>query len=74
MAKGKTLKEIRGKSGNFQDKVLQMKIKLENKLDSKQTIFLDRGIPDSISYFKEDGLDAGLVVEESKKNLPYFWA
>ncbi len=67
IANGKTVEEMRGDEIKFQNDILNLKVKLENKLDPKQTIFLDRGIPDSIVYFKEDGLDAEIAVKESAK-------
>ncbi len=67
IAKGKTVEAIRKDKAKFQNDILNLKIKLENKLDPKQTIFLDRGIPDSIVYFKEAGLNVDLVVKESAK-------
>ncbi len=65
--KGKTVEEIKKDETKFQNDILNLKIKLENKLDPKQTIFLDRGIPDSIVYFKESGLDTDIAVKESGK-------
>ena len=67
MAKGKKIEEIRKDEVKFQNKILQMKIELENKLSPEQTVFLDRGIPDSVAYFKEVGLDTKRVIEESRK-------
>lgn len=52
LKKGKSLKEIRKNELAFQQKILQLKIDLEKKLPKNKIIFLERGIPDSISYFK----------------------
>ncbi len=67
IANGKTVEEIRENTIKFQNDILNLKIKLENNLDPKQTIFLDRGIPDSIVYFKEAGLDINIAIKESNK-------
>ncbi|RLJ01147.1 MAG: hypothetical protein DRP06_00160 [Candidatus Aenigmatarchaeota archaeon] len=67
IAKGKTVEEIRKDEIKFQNDILNLKIKFENKLRPKQTIFLDRGIPDSIVYFKEAGLKVDTAVKESSK-------
>ncbi len=67
LAKGKKIKEIREDEKEFQNKVLPMKIKLENRLDPKQTIFFDRGLPDSIAYLKKENLNVDKVIRESKK-------
>lgn len=52
LAKGKTLKEIRKSEIDFQRKILQLKIAIEKKLTKNKVVFFERGIPDSISYFK----------------------
>ncbi|MFA6383296.1 MAG: ATP-binding protein [Parcubacteria group bacterium] len=52
MAKGKTIEEIRKNERHFQDEVLKMKIDLEKKLSKNKIIFFDRGIPDSLAYYK----------------------
>jgi predicted ATPase len=52
IAKGKTIEEIRKNERKFQDEVLKMKISLEKKLSREKTIFFDRGIPDSLAYYK----------------------
>ncbi len=67
IAKGKTVEEIKKDEIKFQNDILNLKIKIENKLDPKQIIFFDRGIPDSIVYFKEAGLDADIAIKESGK-------
>jgi len=69
IAKGRKIEEIRKDEVKFQNKILQMKIELENKLSPEQTVFLDRGIPDSVAYFKEVGLDTKRVIEESRKRI-----
>jgi len=57
IAKGKTLEEIRKNEYLFQKKILTMKINLEKKLPKQKIIFFERGIPDSIAYFKLIGRD-----------------
>ncbi|HUW71882.1 MAG TPA: ATP-binding protein [Candidatus Humimicrobiaceae bacterium] len=66
--KGKTIKEIRKNEARFQRKVLQMKIKIENKIPVSQITFLDDGgIPGSIAYYRLTGLNLGLAIKEAKK-------
>lgn len=67
IAKGKKVEEIRANDVKFQKKVFKIKIELEHRIKPKQVVFLDRGIPDSIPYFKEVGLDTDPVIRESKK-------
>jgi predicted ATPase len=52
LKKGKSLKEIRKNELVFQQKILKLKVDLEKKLPKNKITFLERGIPDSISYFK----------------------
>ncbi len=67
IAKGRKIEEIRKDELNFQKKLLKMKIKLESKVDPKQIIFFDRGIPDSIAYLKKENLNVDKVIKGSKK-------
>ena len=46
-----------------------MKSKLENKLNPKQIVFFDRGIPDSIAYLKKENLNVDRIIKESKKRI-----
>lgn len=59
IAKGKTLQEIRSDEKEFQRKILQMKMKLEEQLSPQQLTFFDRGIPDSVAYYQICGGDRG---------------
>jgi len=52
ISEGKKLEEIRKGELEFQRKVLKMKIEIENKLPKDRIIFFDRGIPDTIAYYK----------------------
>jgi len=63
MTEGKTLEEIRVNEKEFQLKVLEMKISFENELPKDKTVFLDRGIPDTIAYFQLYGFDVQEILE-----------
>ncbi len=52
MEKGKKLEEIRNDEIKFQNKVLNGKLQLEKKAPKNKIVFLDRGIPDSIAYYR----------------------
>ena len=56
---GKTLDQIRGDElePDFQERVLKMKIEIENKTPKDKVVFFDRGIPDSIAYYEILGID-----------------
>lgn len=57
ISEGKTLEDIRVDEKEFQLRVLEMKIKLEAESSKDRTVFIDRGIPDTIAYFQLYGFD-----------------
>lgn len=71
MKKGKTLAEIRKNELLFQRKILRMKVKNEKKLHKNEILFLERGIPDSIAYYKVCGVTKDKELEKSVKNSNY---
>lgn len=71
MKSGKTLKEIRHDELEFQKKILQLKIDFEKTLNSESTLFLDRGIPDSIAYMKLCGYGKDPILKKAAKNCSY---
>lgn len=54
---GYTLTEIKSDIRSFERHILLAKVQTERKLSKSQPVFLDRAIPDSIAYFKLEGLD-----------------
>lgn len=57
---GRSISEIRQNSQNIQDlqrKILDLKFARETALDTRKLVFMDRGMPDSITYFRLAGLD-----------------
>ena len=68
MKRGKTIVEIRRSEIEFQRKILDIKIKIENELPKNKIIFFDRAIPDSIAYFQICGFDPQEVIKICKKN------
>lgn len=67
MAKSRRLEEIRKDEAEFQRIVLKMKIENEKVISTDKIIFFDRGIPDSIAYFKNLGLDVKELMEFCEK-------
>jgi len=61
---GHTLQEIRANVGRFQRALIDTKIELELDTDPNKTIFFDRAIPDSITYYRVAGLDSQDVVTD----------
>lgn len=52
MKLGKTLQEIRKNEKIFQDNILNLKIEAEKKHKKENIVFFDRGIPDTLAYYK----------------------
>lgn len=49
---GRSVDEIRSNQRQFQHKVLNLQIDLERRLDPHELVFLDRGLPDELAYYK----------------------
>lgn len=71
LKRGRTLKEIRENELSFQQKILKLKVDLEKKLNKKELLFLDRGIPDSIAYMEMYGFKKDEYLLEASKNCYY---
>jgi len=63
LAKGKSIKEIRGDEADFQQEVLKMKVEIEKKAPKDKIVFFDRAVPDSIAYYQVCGLDPEEVLK-----------
>lgn len=57
MAKGRTSEEIRDGGISTQLAIFEMQQSLENGLEPKQAAFLDRGLPDSLTFHRVCGLN-----------------
>ena len=57
LAAGLSLDQIRGDALGFERRLLEEKVAIEKKLGTRDTIFFDRAIPDSIAYFQLSGFD-----------------
>lgn len=66
LAKGITLEDLRKDEASFQSRILEMKLRLERRLPCTKTIFLDRGVPDTIAYYRLFGFDVESVIEMSR--------
>jgi len=56
LAQGKTLDDIRGDPRAFQRTILRRKAVKESELPKDHVYFLDRGMPDSIAYYRENDI------------------
>lgn len=66
LAKGLRLSQIKADESRFEHHILKEKIRIESRLSENETIFFDRGMPDSIAYFNLAGLDSAKPVNSSK--------
>lgn len=57
LKKGETLADIRGDEISFQTEITDLALELDRQLNLKQLTFMDRGLPDSISYLRFGGHD-----------------
>jgi len=55
LVKGRTIEEIRKNERAFQNAVLKMKEDIEKKMPKREVIIFDRGIPDTMAYFRAYG-------------------
>ena len=59
---GKTLAEVRADAGALQRDILKVKVAMSRAFNPADVVFFDRGIPDSLSYFRVAGLDPAEVM------------
>jgi predicted ATPase len=64
---GKTNEEVKSDMLKFQRRVLEMKVKTERELPTDSIIFFDRGIPDSIAYYKYYNFNSDEVLKLCKE-------
>ncbi len=57
LAQGLTLSQIKADPLKFERKILLEKVALETALPRDQLIFMDRAVPDSVAYYRFEGLD-----------------
>lgn len=67
LSRNKTIKEIRSDEVKFQKKIFQMKLEVEKRTSPVQIIFFERGIPDSIAYYRLYKEDPTPVIKASQK-------
>jgi predicted ATPase len=57
LATGSTLSQVKADALGFERHILLEKARLERNLVPHQLVFLDRAVPDSVAYFRLEGLD-----------------
>jgi predicted ATPase len=67
LMKGKALPEIKADECAFERHILMEKVRIEAQLASDETIFFDRAVPDSIAYYKLNGLNPAEPFQKSRE-------
>ena len=65
LMKGKALTEIKTDEWSFERHILMEKVRIEARLKKDEIIFFDRGVPDSIAYYKLNGLNTAEPFQDS---------
>ena len=68
---GRSVDEVRANQRQFQHKILNLQIDLERRLDPQEMIFLDRGLPDELAYYKYFNLAPDEKLVEYLKTATY---
>ncbi len=72
MAKGKTLEQIRADEAAFQEEIARMKQVIEAELSTNtQTVFLDRGMQDTLAYLRHYDFEVKDWVHDALKAATY---
>ena len=69
LKKGKSITKIKSDVLLFERHILYKKIEIEKSLSKDATVFLDRGVPDSIGYYILEGLHPDEPIKKSKQTL-----
>jgi predicted ATPase len=57
LRKGRRLDEIKSDHARFEGCIFRAKLAIEGRLPVRERLFLDRALPDSIAYYRLEGLD-----------------
>ena len=66
MARGLSLEQVKSDPDRFERGILERKLAIESRLPEDEEIFFDRGMPDSIAYFRIEGLDPAAPTAASR--------
>jgi predicted ATPase len=64
MAKGKTIEEIRSDGAALQRGISSLQLKFEQEIHSTTVTFLDRAIPDSLTFYRLSGINPNEILPE----------
>jgi predicted ATPase len=68
VSKGKTLEEIRSNEVTLQCGIKDMQLEVERGLNAEELIFLDRGVPDCLAWYRVFGLNPNEFLRECFQN------
>jgi len=68
---GRSVEEIRSNQRQFQHKVLNLQIDTERRLNPQELVFLDRGLPDELAYYRYFNLQPDEKLIENLENFSY---
>ncbi|MBI5550084.1 MAG: ATP-binding protein [Desulfobacterales bacterium] len=66
LAQGLTLPQIKADPLGFEQRILIAKVALETALPRDRLIFMDRAVPDSVAYYRFEGLDPAEPLRHSR--------
>lgn len=69
--KGYTIEQLRRDEGRFQETILQLKLFNESMLDPQKITFIDRGIPDTVAFYKMYNLQMPDYMKHAIKDASY---
>jgi predicted ATPase len=69
--RGQSAKMTREDERGFQDRVLQLKLETERRCDVAQTTVFDRGIPDTLAYYRLHGWQPSPSLTEALSRANY---
>lgn len=67
LKKGRRLAEIKSDPARFEGHIFRTKLDIEAQLPAHERLFLDRALPDSIAYFRLEGLDPAEPRRQSRR-------
>jgi predicted ATPase len=67
LEKGRTIQKIKEDPLRFERCILRRKVDIESRLPATERLFLDRAVPDSIAYFRFEGLDSSEPEQQSRQ-------
>lgn len=69
LEKGRRLQEVKSDRLHFERCILLRKFDIESQLPATDQLFFDRAVPDSIAYFRFEGLDSSEPERMSRQRL-----